>query len=95
MRTFFTAMIIAAAASSATVAVAAEARLSDTQFIKVAQCRTLPGADGEKFTALYKANKRGRADHVVDKADAAKRDAERGGADMAAKLAQECAVIVP
>ena len=95
MRTFLTAMIIAAAASTATVASAAEARLTDAQFIKASQCRVLPGADGEKFTALYKANKRGRADFVIDRADTAKREAERGGADMAAKLAQECAAIAP
>lgn len=93
MRTFFTAMIIAAAAASSSAAVASEARLTDAQFIKASQCRVLPGADGEKFTALYKANKRGRADHVIDRADMAKRDAERGGADTAAKLAPECAAL--
>jgi 2-keto-4-pentenoate hydratase/2-oxohepta-3-ene-1,7-dioic acid hydratase in catechol pathway len=67
-----TAAIIAATAVSgltATAAFAAEGRLSDSQFIKAARCAGLAAeADAEKFNALVKANKRGRADFVVDKA---------------------------
>lgn len=87
------AMIIAAVASSS-VASAAEVRLSDSQFIKAAKCRALPGAEGEKATAVYNANRRGRATHVLDAADSARRAAERGGAEAATKLAEECAAII-
>jgi len=66
-----TAAVIAATAVSgltATAAFAAEGRLSDSQFIKAARCAGLAGADAGKFDALVKANKRGRADFVIDKA---------------------------
>ena len=95
------AMIIAAVASSS-VASAAEVRLSDSQFIKAAKCRALPGAEGEKATAVYNANRRGRATHVLDAADSAGRaaalaprgPAARAGAEAATKLAEECAAII-
>ena len=106
-----TAAIIAATAVSgltataATAAFAAEGRLSDSQFIKAARCAGLAsGADAEaaKFNALVKANKRGRADFVVDKAMAAKSDGARaarstregGQAGIAAELAGPCAALV-
>jgi hypothetical protein len=103
-----TAAVIAATAVSgltATAAFAAEGRLSDSQFIKAARCAGLAsGADAEaaKFNALVKANKRGRADFVVDKAMAAKSDGARaarstregGQAGIAAELAGPCAALV-
>jgi hypothetical protein len=102
-----TAAVIAATAVSgltATAAFAAEGRLSDSQFIKAARCAGLAsGADAEaaKFNALVKANKRGRAHFVVDKAMAAKSDAARaarsaregGKAEIAAELAGPCAAL--
>ena len=103
-----TAAVIAATAVSgltATAAFAAEGRLSDSQFIKAARRAGLAsGADAEaaKFNALVKANKRGRADFVVDKAMAAKSDGARaarstregGQAGIAAELAGPCAALV-
>lgn len=103
-----TAAVIAATAVSgltATAAFAAEGRLSDSQFIKAARCAGLAsGADAEaaKFNAPVKANKRGRADFVVDKAMAAKSDGARaarstregGQAGIAAELAGPCAALV-
>jgi hypothetical protein len=103
-----TAAIIAATAVSgltatATAAFAAEGRLSDSQFIKAARCAGLAAeADAAKFNALVKANKRGRADFVVDKAMTAKADAARaarsaregGKAEIAAELAGPCAALV-
>jgi hypothetical protein len=101
-----TAAVIAATAVSgltATAAFAAEGRLSDSQFIKAARCAGLAAeADAAKFNALVKANKRGRADFVVDKAMTAKADAARaarsaregGKAEIAAELAGPCAALV-
>jgi len=100
-----TAAIIAATAMSgvaATAAFASEGRLSDSQFIKAARCAGLAGADAEKFDALIKANKRGRADFVVDKAMTAKSEAARasrsgregGKSEIAAELAGACATLV-
>ncbi len=97
-----TAAVIAATAVSgltATAAFAAEGRLSDSQFIKAARCAGLAGADAGKFDALVKANKRGRADFVIDKAMTARSDAARqvrsaregGQAEIAAELAGVCA----
>ena len=103
-----TAAVIAATAVSgltATAAFAAEGRLSDSQFIKAARCAGLAAeadAEAAKFNALVKANKRGRADFVVDKAMTAKADAARaarsaregGKAEIAAELAGPCAALV-
>lgn len=100
-----TAAVIAATAMSgltATAAFAAEGRLTDSQFIKAARCAGLAGDDAGKFDALVKANKRGRADFVIDKAMTAKSDAARaarsaregGKAEIAAELAGACASLV-
>ncbi len=96
-----TAAVIAATAVSGLTATAAfaQARLSDTQFIKVSRCAGLAGEDSAKFDAVIKANKRGRADFIVDKAFNAKADAARelrsaregGKAEIAAELAGVCA----
>ncbi len=102
-----TAAVIAATAVSglaAPAAFAAEGRLSDAQFMKAARCAGLAGdeAEAEKFNALVKANKRGRAEFVVDRAMAAKAAAARtarsagegGKAEIAAELAGACAALV-
>jgi hypothetical protein len=95
-----TAAVIAATAMSATAAFAAD-RLSDTQFIKAARCAGLAGEDSAAFDAVVNANKRGRADFVVDKAMDARDDAARqvrraregGKAAIAAELAGPCAAL--
>lgn len=96
-----TAAIIAATAVSGITATAAfaDTRLSDAQYIKAARCAGLSGEDSDKFDALLKANRRGRADFVSDKALNAKNDAARqlrsaregGKAEIAAELAGACA----
>ncbi|MDO9473422.1 MAG: hypothetical protein Q7J28_10240 [Caulobacter sp.] len=100
-----TAAVIAATAVSglaATAAFAAEGRLNDSQFIKAARCAGLAGADAEPFDALLKANERGRAGVIIDRAMAARSDAVRatrsaregGKAAIAAELAGACAALV-
>lgn len=96
-----TAAVIAATAISAIAAPAAfaEGRLSDSQFIKASRCAGLAGEDSARFDALLKANKRARADFVVDKALNARNDAARqlrnaregGKAEIEAELAGACA----
>jgi hypothetical protein len=96
-----TAAIIAATAVSGLTATAAfaDTRLSDAQFIKVSRCAGLAGPDAEKFNAVIKANKRARADFVLDRALNAKNDAARelrnaregGKAEIAAELSGVCA----
>ena len=103
-----TAAVIAAtavsglAATAATAAFAAEGRLNDSQFIKAARCAGLAGADAEPFDALLKANERGRAGVIIDRAKTARSDAVRatrsaregGKAAIAAELAGACAALV-
>ena len=89
-----TALALAAAAGSAT-AFAADGRLSDSQFVRVARCQGLAaGGDTATFDAVYKAQKRGRADFVVDRADTARSEAARlvrtDAAAAAAALASDC-----
>ncbi|MDP2260814.1 MAG: hypothetical protein Q8J89_13975 [Caulobacter sp.] len=94
--------LTATAATAATAAFAAEGRLSDSQLIKAYRCAGLAGADADKFNAVIKANKRGRADFVLDKALNARNDAARqvrsaregGKAEIAAELAGVCAALV-
>lgn len=74
--TIATAVLTAAAAS--TTAFAADARLTDGQFVKAAHCRGLAtGVEAARFDTLLKGQKRGRSDHVVDKADSARDDGAR------------------
>lgn len=94
-----TAAVILATAASASTAAFAQARLTDTQFIKAARCAGLAGEDASRFEALVKANKRGRAEYIADKAMAAKNDAQRearqagegGKAQIQAELSGICA----
>lgn len=97
MRILTAAVILATAATS--TAAFAQARLTDSQFIKAARCSGLAGAEDSRFADLVKANQRGRAEFVIDKAmnakDAAARQARRAGegakAQIQAELSGVCA----
>jgi hypothetical protein len=98
MRILTIAAATMAAAVAASGAFAAEARLTDGQFIKTAACRGLASGDeAARFDTILKTQKRGRADHVVDRAFNARSDAERlartDAAAAQARLAGECAKI--
>jgi hypothetical protein len=72
-----TAAVILAAASAGT-AYAADGRLSDSQFVKAAHCKGLSGgAEVPDLDALIKAQKRGRSDHVLERAGDARTDGAR------------------
>jgi hypothetical protein len=86
-----TGILLAGAASAA--AAQPVARLSDAQFVKAARCKglakseALGAADTAGIDAVLKVNKRGRADHIVERAMNAQNDAqsEAGRADDARK----------
>lgn len=85
----------ALAAAAAVPAVAADARLTDSQFVKAAHCRGLAsGDDATSLDALIKAQKRGRSDHILDRAYNARADAERlartDASAAQATLASDC-----
>ena len=66
------------AAGSASAAMAADGRLSDSQFVKAGHCRGLAaGETAAKLDAILKVQKRGRSDHIIDQAWTARNDAER------------------
>lgn len=94
MRILTVAAAVLATAAGSTAAFAADARLSDSQFVQVARCQGLAAGDAAKFDAIYKAQKRGRADFVIDKAANARSDAARlvrsDAAAAAAALASDC-----
>lgn len=78
MRILTIAAVVLTTAAATTTAFAAEGRLTDSQFIKASHCRGLATGDAAaKFDAVLKGQKRGRSDHVVDKADNARDDAAR------------------
>lgn len=96
MRILTIAAVALAAAAGSTAAFAADARLSDGQFIQLSRCRGLASGDtAAKFDAMIKAAKRGRADFIVDKAYGAQTDAARlartDAAAAQAALAASCA----
>lgn len=89
------AALLAAASATAASAQPAE-RLSDAQFVKAARCKGLAKAEGidtKAVDAVIKANKRGRADWIVDKAldaqDSAQAEASRADATRKAELIAE------
>lgn len=96
--TLIAAILIAATASTAALAQPA-ARLSDRDFVKAARCKglmksdALGAADPAAIEALLKANKRGRADHIVEKAnmatDAARVEAAKADESARAELIAE------
>lgn len=66
------------AVGAASAAIADDARLSDSQFIKAGHCRGLTsGEAAAKLDTIIKVQKRGRSDHIVDQAWTARTDAER------------------
>jgi hypothetical protein len=91
-----TAVVLTAAAATATApAFAADGRLTDGQFVRAAHCRGLAsGDDAATLDALLKVQKRGRSDHIIDRAYNARTDAERlarGDASAAqATLSSDC-----
>lgn len=87
---------VALTAAATTPAFAAEGRLTDNQYIKASHCRGLAsGEAAAKFDALLKAQKRGRSDHIIDKAYSARDDGARlartDAAAAQAELAGACA----
>lgn len=77
MRILTTVVILAALAGAGT-AFAADGRLSDNQFVKAAHCKGLSGgAEVPDLDALIKAQKRGRSDHVLERAGDARTDGAR------------------
>lgn len=96
MRVLTIAAVALTAAAATTTAFAAEGRLTDSQYIKASHCRGLAsGEAAAKFDALLKAQKRGRSDHIIDKAYSARDDGARlartDAAAAQAELAGGCA----
>ena len=96
MRILTIAAVALTATAATTAAFAADGRLTDNQFVKASHCRGLATGDAAaKFDALLKGQKRGRSDHVVDKADTARDDGARlartDAAAAQAALAGDCA----
>ncbi|MFZ5670907.1 MAG: hypothetical protein ACOY4K_15575 [Pseudomonadota bacterium] len=95
MRVLTAAAIIAAVAASAAPALAAD-RLSDADFVRAARCQGLaPESAGEAIGKLVRSQKRGRSDHVLERAANARYEGERLArvdADAAqAAFAADCA----
>ena len=92
-------IVLAATAATATAAMAETSRWSDGEYIKAARCRGIAGSqalgvvDTSALDALLKAQSRGRAPHIVEKADTSRADAERvakrAGAERKAALIAE------
>lgn len=104
MRNLITATVLVVATAASTAAFAGD-RLSDTQFIKASYCRGLVSdeASAAGLDALLKANERGRAPFVADRAKEARGDGRRqlrraGGdvaqAEIASQLSGPCAVFM-
>lgn len=100
MRILTVAIVLAATAAS-TAAFAGD-RLSDTQFVKASYCRGLVAdeASAAGLDALLKANERGRAPFIADRAKEARGDARRllrradgdvARAEIASQLSGPCA----
>ena len=72
------ATIAVALAASAGVAVAAQERVSDSRYVQMARCAGLAegsGAEAEALDAALRANRRGRSDHVRERAINARNEA--------------------
>ena len=79
MKTLAQVLAALAALSGASVAVAGD-RATDARYLAAARCQGLAqavSADTTQIDAYVKAQGRHRAQHVVDKADAARREARR------------------
>ncbi|HLY77834.1 MAG TPA: hypothetical protein VKQ70_00555 [Caulobacteraceae bacterium] len=99
MRLVTATLAIAAAVASATVAVAAPARLSDVQFLAANRClgiestKAFATPDTDTLRKLVKDQNWGRDSYIYDKADQARedgqREASRSGAENSIRLASE------
>jgi hypothetical protein len=82
MKTLIAAAALMIAATATAAAAQPTARLSDAQFVKAARCKglakseALGAVDTSALDAVIKANKRARADFVVDRAMNAQNDAQ-------------------
>jgi len=98
-----TAVIVALAATVASTAHAQPGRLTDVEYLQAARCAGLAeagvgGGDAASMKAFMKAEGRGRAAYIADKADANKADAQRAAkrasterqATLAAEFAGAC-----
>jgi len=99
MKTLLIAAALMTAVSATAVAAQPAARLSDAQFVKASRCKglakseALGAVDTSALDAVLKDNRRGRADHIVDKAntatDMAQSEARRAGDERKAELIAE------
>lgn len=96
MKTLLISATLLAFAGATAVSAQPAERLSDSQFVKAARCKGLAKADGvdtKGVDAVIKANKRGRADWIIDKAmnaqDEAQTEASRADSTRKAELIAE------
>ena len=96
MKTLLISATLLALAGATAVSAQPAERLSDSQFVKAARCKGLAKADGidvKAVDAVIKANKRGRADWIIDKAmnaqDEAQAEASRADDTRKAELIAE------
>ncbi len=99
MKTMLLAAALMTAVSATAVAAQPAARLSDAQFVKASRCKglakseVLGAMDTAALDVLLKDNRRGRADHIVDKAntatDTAASEARRADEGRKAELIAE------
>jgi hypothetical protein len=94
------AIIVALAATAASAAHAQPGRLTDVEYLQAARCAGLAeagigGADAASINALMKAEGRGRAGFIADKAEATRaqvmRQANRASTERKAGFAAELA----
>ncbi|MDB5472636.1 MAG: hypothetical protein JWR84_4196 [Caulobacter sp.] len=79
MKTLLISATLLALVGASAVSAQPADRLSDAQFVKAARCKGLAkgeGIDTKGVDAVIKANKRGRADWIIDKAMNAQDDAQ-------------------
>lgn len=92
-------LILVAGLAASSAAVAAPARLTDTQFLQLSRCRALVasaelgGGDPKPIDAVLKTESRGREPYIADKAqslqDEAASAARHAGAERKARLVAE------
>ncbi|HYE45056.1 MAG TPA: hypothetical protein VEA44_04700 [Caulobacter sp.] len=99
MKTLAAAAALFVAVSATAAAAQSDARLTDAQFVKAARCKglaksaALGAIDTSALDAVIKANKRARADFVIDRAmnaqDEAQSEANRADDARKAELIAE------
>jgi hypothetical protein len=81
MMSMYKSLILVAGLAASSVAVAAPARLTDTQFLQLSRCKALVasaalgGGDTASIDALLKVQERGRDPYISEKADSVRDDA--------------------